>query len=27
MLAACQWPAAARRGIELADIFRAYGES
>jgi hypothetical protein len=27
MLAACQWPAAARSGIELADIFRAYGES
>jgi len=27
MLAACQWPAAERSGIELADIFRAYGES
>jgi predicted Zn-ribbon and HTH transcriptional regulator len=27
MLAACQRPAAARGGVELADIFRAYGES
>jgi len=27
MLAACQRPAAARDGVELADIFRAYGES
>ena len=27
MLAACQRLAAARRGVELADIFRAYGES
>src|SRR4029453_4913653 len=27
MLAACQRPAAARRGVELADIFRAYGEA
>jgi Transposase zinc-binding domain len=27
MLAACQRPAAARSGVELADIFRAYGES
>src|SRR2546428_553806 len=27
MLAACQQPAAARGGVELADIFRAYGES
>ena len=27
MLPGCQWPAAARRGVELADIFRAYGES
>jgi hypothetical protein len=27
MLPACQRLAAARRGIELADIFRAYGES
>jgi predicted Zn-ribbon and HTH transcriptional regulator len=25
MLAACQRPAAERRGVELADIFRAYG--
>jgi predicted Zn-ribbon and HTH transcriptional regulator len=27
MLAACQRPAAARGGVGLADIFRAYGES
>jgi predicted Zn-ribbon and HTH transcriptional regulator len=27
MLAACQRPAAARSGVELADIFRAYGEA
>ncbi len=27
MLAACQRPAAARGGVELADIFRAHGES
>src|SRR5881409_4530803 len=27
MLAACQRPAAARGGVELADIFRAYGAS
>ena len=27
MLAACQQPAAARGGVGLADIFRAYGES
>src|SRR6266487_2457802 len=27
MLAACQRSAAARRGVELADIFRAHGES
>jgi Putative transposase/Transposase zinc-binding domain len=27
VLAACQRPAAARGGVELADIFRAYGES
>jgi Transposase zinc-binding domain len=27
MLAAHQRPAAARGGVELADIFRAYGES
>src|SRR4249920_3082166 len=27
MLAVCQRPAAARSGVELADIFRAYGES
>ena len=27
MLAACQRLAAARSGVELADIFRAYGES
>ena len=27
MLAACQRPAAARGGVELADIFRAYGKS
>src|SRR5262245_61299307 len=27
MLAACQRPAAARGGVELADIFRAYGEA
>jgi hypothetical protein len=27
MLAACQRPVAARSGVELADIFRAYGES
>src|SRR5262245_47802162 len=27
MRAACQRPAAARSGVELADIFRAYGES
>ena len=27
MLAACQRPAAARGGVELAEIFRAYGES
>jgi hypothetical protein len=27
MLPACQRPAAARRGVELADIFRAHGES
>src|SRR5882724_12001153 len=27
MLPACQRLAAARRGVELADIFRAYGES
>jgi hypothetical protein len=27
MLAACQRPAAARDGVELADIFRAYGKS
>jgi Putative transposase/Transposase zinc-binding domain len=27
MLAACQRPAAARGGVELADIFRAYGQA
>ena len=27
MLAACKRLAAARRGVELADIFRAYGEA
>jgi predicted Zn-ribbon and HTH transcriptional regulator len=27
MLAACQRPATARSGVELADIFRTYGES
>ena len=27
MLAACQRPVAARGGVELADIFRSYGES
>jgi predicted Zn-ribbon and HTH transcriptional regulator len=27
MLPGCQWLAAARRGVELADIFRVYGES
>ena len=27
MLAACQRPVAARGGVELADIFRAYGEA
>jgi predicted Zn-ribbon and HTH transcriptional regulator len=27
MLAACQRPAAVRSGVELADIFRAYGEA
>jgi hypothetical protein len=27
MLAACQRPATARGGVELADIFRAYGEA
>src|SRR5919106_3347640 len=27
MLAACEQPAAAKGGVELADIFRAYGES
>ena len=27
MLPACQRLAAARRGVELADIFRAHGES
>ena len=27
MLAACQRPVAARSGVELADIFRSYGES
>jgi hypothetical protein len=27
VLAACQRPAAARGGVELADIFRAYGEA
>src|SRR5262245_18371065 len=27
MLAACQRPAAARSGVELADIFRAYGQA
>jgi Transposase zinc-binding domain len=27
MLAACQRPAAAKGGVELADIFRAYGQA
>ena len=27
MLAACLRPAAARGGVELADIFRAYGQA